>query len=110
MEIVFGNPPPLAKMKQTNSIYGHIKDERKKEICVQIENTPVINVPGHDTACALVAMGRKSKETAFMSCGTWELIGIEVEQPIISDDCFRWVFTNEVKADQMYRLQQDNIR
>src|SRR5690625_117083 len=109
MEIIFGNPLPLAKIKQTNSIYGHIKDELKKEIGVQIENTPVINVPGHDTACALVAMGRKSKETAFMSCGTWVLIGIEGEQPIISDDCFRWGFTNEGTADQTYRLQKNNM-
>lgn len=105
-EIYSGNLP-FVEIKETNTIVGHTKKELNEE--VGIKSSPVINVPGHDTACALVAMPLQNKKTAFMSCGTWVLIGIEVEQPVVSSEACEWGFTNEGTIDKTYRLQKNNM-
>lgn len=107
MKDIFTERLPLAKIKSTNSIYGYLKNELKKELKIP-NNLPIINVPGHDTACAIAAMP-KEKETAFMSCGTWVLIGVEVEKPVVSDDAYNWGFTNEGTAENTFRLQKNNM-
>lgn len=56
---------------------------------------PVVAVAGHDTASAVAAVPAEDKEYAYMSCGTWSLMGIESEDPIITKDSFRENFTNE---------------
>ena len=56
---------------------------------------PVVAVAGHDTGSAVAAVPAADKEYAYLSCGTWSLLGIESEKAIISDDSFRENFTNE---------------
>ena len=56
---------------------------------------PVVAVAGHDTASAVAAVPAEDKEYAYLSCGTWSLMGIESEDPIITKDSFRENFTNE---------------
>lgn len=56
---------------------------------------PVVAVAGHDTGSAVAAVPATDKEYAYLSCGTWSLLGIESEQAIISEDSFRENFTNE---------------
>jgi rhamnulokinase len=56
---------------------------------------PVIAVAGHDTGSAVAAVPAKDKEYAYLSCGTWSLLGIESDKAIITEDSFRENFTNE---------------
>lgn len=56
---------------------------------------PVIAVAGHDTASAVVATPAKDKQFAYLSSGTWSLMGIEVQDPIINAESFEKNFTNE---------------
>ena len=56
---------------------------------------PVVAVAGHDTGSAVAAVPASDKEYAYLSCGTWSLLGIESEKAIISEDSFRENFTNE---------------
>lgn len=56
---------------------------------------PVIAVAGHDTASAVAAVPALDKEFAYLSSGTWSLMGIEVNDPIISEHTARMNFTNE---------------
>ena len=56
---------------------------------------PVIAVAGHDTGSAVAAVPASDEEYAYLSCGTWSLLGIESSQAIISEDSFRENFTNE---------------
>ena len=56
---------------------------------------PVVAVAGHDTGSAVAAVPAEDKEYAYLSCGTWSLLGIESEKAIISEDSFRENFTNE---------------
>lgn len=56
---------------------------------------PVVAVAGHDTGSAVAAVPAEDKEYAYLSCGTWSLLGIESETAIITDDSFKENFTNE---------------
>ena len=56
---------------------------------------PVVAVAGHDTGSAVAAVPAADQEYAYLSCGTWSLLGIESSDAIISDDSFRENFTNE---------------
>ena len=56
---------------------------------------PVIAVAGHDTASAVAAVPAKSERFAYLSSGTWSLMGIETKEPIINSLSFNGNFTNE---------------
>jgi rhamnulokinase len=56
---------------------------------------PVIAVPGHDTASAVAAVPASDEQFAYLSSGTWSLMGIETRQAIISDRSYELNFTNE---------------
>ena len=65
---------------------------------------PVIAVAGHDTASAVAAVPAESSDFAYLSCGTWSLLGVETPSPIISDESFRENFTNEGGVDGTIRF------
>ena len=56
---------------------------------------PVVAVASHDTGSAVAAVPAADKEYAYLSCGTWSLLGIESSSAIITEDSFRENFTNE---------------
>lgn len=56
---------------------------------------PVIAVAGHDTASAVAAVPARNERFAYLSSGTWSLMGIEVKDAIINKDSFEKNFTNE---------------
>jgi len=56
---------------------------------------PVIAVAGHDTASAVAAVPAANERFAYLSSGTWSLMGIEVEEPIVNEESARLNFTNE---------------
>jgi len=59
-----------------------------------LTRTPVIAPACHDTGSAVAAIAARDG-TAFLSSGTWSLIGTELDQPIITDEAMRLNFTNE---------------
>ncbi|MBR6600960.1 MAG: rhamnulokinase [Bacteroidaceae bacterium] len=56
---------------------------------------PVIAVAGHDTASAVAAVPAMNERFAYLSSGTWSLMGIEVKDAIINAESFEKNFTNE---------------
>lgn len=56
---------------------------------------PVVAVAGHDTASAVAAVPAKDKHFAYLSSGTWSLMGIETPEAIINDRSYGLNFTNE---------------
>lgn len=56
---------------------------------------PVIAVAGHDTGAAVAAVPAQNEKFAYLSCGTWSLLGIETKDAIISEKSFEYNFTNE---------------
>lgn len=61
------------------------------------DGLPVVNVGSHDTASAFAAVPIEAGEQcAFLSSGTWSLLGTELSEPVISDASLEANFTNEV--------------
>ena len=56
---------------------------------------PVIAVAGHDTGSAVAAVPAQNEKFAYLSSGTWSLMGIEVKDAIINKESFEQNFTNE---------------
>ena len=61
----------------------------------EYDGIPVIAVAGHDTASAIAAVPAADEKFAYLSSGTWSLMGIEVPVPIINKESARLNFTNE---------------
>ena len=56
---------------------------------------PVVAVASHDTGSAVAAVPMEDEKSAYLSSGTWSLMGIESQEPIISEESFAMNFTNE---------------
>jgi rhamnulokinase len=65
--------------------------------------TLVVTPASHDTASAVAAVTARDN-TAFLSSGTWSLLGIELDAPIISNEALKLNFTNEGGAGGTTRL------
>ncbi|MFU0832438.1 MAG: Rhamnulokinase [Oscillospiraceae bacterium] len=59
----------------------------------------VIAVAGHDTQCAVAAVPFQSADAAFLSCGTWSLLGAEIDSPILTTESCRMGLSNEIGAN-----------
>ncbi|MFI1090808.1 rhamnulokinase family protein [Streptomyces sp. NPDC020917] len=67
------------------------------------EATPVTAVASHDTASAVVAVPATEPGSAYISCGTWSLAGLELDAPVLSDASRTANFTNERGVDGTFR-------
>ena len=79
---------------------GKSRGNLLEEVCNETglsPNTEVIAVGSHDTASAVFAMAENYSEgkTAFLSSGTWSLLGVLVDQPILTEEARLAGFTNE---------------
>jgi rhamnulokinase len=68
-----------------------------------IAGVPVIAPACHDTGSAVAAISAR-EGTAFLSSGTWSLLGTELDSPIITSDALRMNFTNEGGVNGTTRL------
>ena len=59
----------------------------------------VISVAGHDTQCAVAAMPCVSENSAFLSCGTWSLIGCELDEPVLTAESNKNELSNEIGSN-----------
>lgn len=67
-------------------------------------DTPVTAVGSHDTASAVVAVPMQADAAAYISCGTWGLVGVEVEDVVLTPEALAANFTNEGGVDGRVRL------
>src|ERR1700722_17482428 len=64
---------------------------------------PVIAVGSHDTASAVVAGPAQAGDSAYISCGTWSRVGVELDQPVLTEASRTANFTNETGVDGTIR-------
>jgi rhamnulokinase len=64
---------------------------------------PVHTVGSHDTASAVVGLPVVDDDFAYVSCGTWALVGVEIEEPVLTDAGRLENFTNEGGVDGRIR-------
>ena len=63
----------------------------------------VIAVGSHDTASAVVGVPADGPDFAYISCGTWSLVGVELDAPVLTEQSRRANFTNEGGVDGTIR-------
>ncbi|NAZ84885.1 rhamnulokinase [Kineococcus indalonis] len=63
----------------------------------------LVAVGSHDTASAVVAVPARDERFAYVACGTWGLVGVELERPVLSAESFAANFTNERGVDGRIR-------
>ena len=69
------------------------------------EGITIVRPGGHDTACAVHALGLRGDEARlFISSGSWSLIGAVVPHPVLDEAALRVGLTNEVRTDGGIRL------
>jgi rhamnulokinase len=68
-----------------------------------LSGTPVIAPACHDTGSAVAAICARDG-TAFLSSGTWSLLGTEVDSPVLTSEALRFNFTNEGGVNRTTRL------
>jgi rhamnulokinase len=69
-----------------------------------LKNVKVITVAGHDTGSAVAAVPSKSETPAFLSSGTWSLLGLELPKPVINPQSYKDGFTNEIGVGKKTRF------
>ena len=83
------------------TVIGRLSDELAEEVG---GNLNVIAVGSHDTASAVASISDTNDDWAFISSGTWSLMGTPTKEPIISKEALESDFTNEGMTDGRIRF------
>jgi rhamnulokinase len=87
--------PPL---RQPGTILGPLRPEIAGR-----SPLPVITVGSHDTASAVAAVPASGASFGYISCGTWSLVGVELDHPVLTEASRLANFTNEAGLDGTVR-------
>jgi len=80
--------------RQPGDVIGPVQDRK---------SLPLIAVGSHDTASAVVAVPARGENFAYISSGTWSLVGMELDQPVLTEASRAANFTNEAGLDGTVR-------
>ena len=92
----------LQEVVQPGTILGPLHPAIAEE--AGLEGVLVIAPACHDTASAVAAVPTQSEDYAYISSGTWSLMGVEIREPVIGEDSLRFNFTNEGGVCGTFRL------
>lgn len=99
----FGLPTRmLGPLVTPGTVLGPLRNSVASD--VGIRPLPVIAPATHDTGAAVAAVPAKGTSWAYISSGTWSLMGVEIPAPILSDEALAFNFTNEGGVDGSTRL------
>jgi rhamnulokinase len=84
------------------TVIGNIEPPVRSE--TGAPDIPVVAIATHDTGSAVAAVPADRPEWAYISSGTWSLMGIEISQPILTPEAMRHNFTNEGGVDGTIRF------
>lgn len=91
--------PPLV---EPGHVLGPLTEQAQE--ATGLGPVPVIAVGSHDTASAVAGIPATSPDFAYISCGTWSLVGVEVGDPVLTEDAREANFTNELGLDGRVRF------
>jgi rhamnulokinase len=93
----------LPRLREPGETIGPLLPAVATEVDLPAD-TPVIAVGSHDTASAVVAVPARDERFAYISCGTWSLVGLELDRPVLTEAARRANFTNEGGVDRTIRF------
>ena len=109
-------PAQLPTLIDAGTIIGSLSPEMSRTIggaglqsgfaatSVNIGAVNVVAVGSHDTASAVAAIPMDPTSSAYISCGTWGLVGVEIEKPCLTEEARAANFTNEGGVDGRIRF------
>jgi rhamnulokinase len=102
----------MARVELRPSLFTDLVDAGATVGTVTAEVGEQIGAPGltvtavgsHDTASAVVGVPMQTDDAAYISCGTWGLVGLELDAPVLTDEARDANFTNEGGVDGRTRF------
>ncbi|WP_144876766.1 rhamnulokinase family protein [Microbacterium sp. 1.5R] len=91
----------LPRLVDPGTVIGALRPEIAERIGADL---PVIAVGSHDTASAVAAVPLSTPHSAYISCGTWGLVGVELTEPVLTDAARAANFTHERGVDERFRF------
>lgn len=93
----------LPEIVEPGTVVGRVRSGVADVFTAAGTPTPVVAVGSHDTASAVVAVPARDRDFAYISCGTWSLVGLELDRPVLTAASRAANFTNELGVDQTVR-------
>ncbi len=94
----------LPRLVEPGQHIGTVSAEGLELVTSSGAATAVIAVGSHDTASAVVGVPAQEEDFAYISCGTWSLIGLELPAPILTEEAAAANITNELGVDGTTRF------
>ena len=92
----------LCEIVPPGTVLGDLLPEVAHELAIPA--IPIIAPACHDTGSAVAAVPARGKDYAYISSGTWSLMGVEVDEPVITEQSLAYNFTNEGGVCDTIRL------
>lgn len=93
----------LPELIRPGQVVGTLLPHLAAELGAELE-VKVVAVASHDTASAVAATPLAGPRSAYVSCGTWGLVGVELNAPVLSREAQQAGFTNELGLEQSVRF------
>ncbi len=97
----FGLPDMFPPLNEPATVLGPLTDE-VAELTGLDKQIPVIATCGHDTSAAVAAVPGQGDNWAFLSCGTWSILGKLIDEPVTTPRCLELGWTNEYAIGGWY--------
>ncbi len=91
----------LAPLAEPGTLLGHLTEEVRGQ--TGLGPVAVYTVGSHDTASAVLAVPAEGEDFAYISSGTWSLVGVELTEPVLTEASRAANFTNELGVDGTVR-------
>jgi rhamnulokinase len=72
-------------------------------------HVPVVATAGHDTGAAVAAVPASSNDHVYISSGTWSILGVEIDSPLITEQSLAHNFTNEGGVENTLRFMKNIV-
>ena len=96
------SPSILGDIVMPGHVIGTLRDDLAEDS--ELGKVKVVAVAGHDTGAAVAAVPAENENFAYLSSGTWSLMGIEVKDAVINQETYDLNFTNEGGIDGTTRF------
>lgn len=96
--------PLLTDLVEPGAVVGPVNASGLGLTAADGSPTQVVAVGSHDTASAVLAVPARTDSFAYISCGTWSLVGLELDQPVMTEQARRGNLTNELGVDGTVRF------
>ena len=92
----------MPDISQPGTQLGNLKKSIAQDL--GLDDLQVTSVASHDTGSAIAAIPAEGEDWAYISSGTWSLMGVELGVPIITEDALNANFTNEGGVEGTFRF------